>query len=92
MSCVTSGSVVLARNSHSVPHTCKGDEKKRALCPGTPVLSPEVLIGRHTLNACGNTLLPCAVVIICDISDSDGERKPSSKYRSGTEKTGMNMP
>lgn len=56
MRCVTSSSVVLARNSHSVPHTCKGDEK-RAPCLGTPVLSPEVLIGRHALSAWQHTAL-----------------------------------
>lgn len=32
MRCITSRSIALARSVHTVPHTYKGKEKKRAQC------------------------------------------------------------
>ena len=78
MRCITSSSIVLARSLHTVPHTYKGEEK-RALRWGSLVMSADVLVSKHTLDARGDTVPCCAVVIVCDISDCDVERKPSRK-------------
>ena len=78
MRCITSSSIALARSLHTVPHTYKGEEK-RALRWGSLVMSADVLVSKHTLDARGDTVPCCAVVIVCDISDCDVERKPSRK-------------